>query len=247
MDDRGSKVGNGKSIKLQTSITLFSATALLLSNTGGGSIFIASTSMLIYGGSPGVALIFWLVGGLLNFGLAFCYIEVALLLPKSGGAYYYVKEVFGAFPAFVLLWGFVLTICAPAWALSCYTAALYVITMLFPECPPPDVATKVLAAWFMVTMIVLNCLYMKYVIRVQALLSAGKMIAMLIIIAACFTAIGSSSSVDNINAMFRGSTTDPGNIALGLASGYFAFGGWQMITIIIEEVENPLVNVPRAL
>ena len=140
---------DSKAVRLQQSINLFSATAILLSNTGGESVFIASTSMLVYGGSPGVSLIFWLIGGLINIGLAFCFVEVALLLPKAGGPYYYVKEVFGPFLAFVVLWGFVLSICAPAWALAAYTASLYVMTLVFPDCPPPDLVIKVLAAWFM--------------------------------------------------------------------------------------------------
>ncbi|XP_048253454.1 Y+L amino acid transporter 2-like isoform X1 [Haliotis rufescens] len=240
-------VENQEEPKLKRSIGLFSATTMLIANTGGNGIFIASTAILYYAGSPGFALVLWVVSGLVNFGLSGCFTEVGLLLPKAGGPYFYVMQVFGSLPGFVVLWGFLWMIMAPAWALGGYTASLYIIKLAFPGCTPPDVGVKLLAAALLVILMFLNCLYMKVVTKFQSVLSSLKVIAMLIIIIGGMYKLSDKRYREQLPLFWEGTTTDPGNIALGLVSGYFSYGGWQVITILMEEVKDPIRNVPRSL
>ncbi|XP_046549451.1 large neutral amino acids transporter small subunit 1-like [Haliotis rubra] len=236
-------VENQQEPKLERSIGLFSATTMLIANTGGNGIFIASTATLYYAGSPGFALVLWVLSGLVNFGLSSCMTEVGLILPKAGGPYFYVTQVFGSLPGFVMLWGFLWMIMAPAWAIGAYTASLYIVKLSFPDCTPPEVGVKLLAAAILVFLVFLNCLYMKIITKFQSILSLAKVIAMLIII------IGDCTKRyrEQLPLFWEGTTTDPGNIALGLVSGYFSYGGWQVISILMEEVKDPVRNVPRSL
>ena len=126
-------------------LSLFDTSSLLVSSLGTSSIFIAMRAILSNTGSVGVTLIIFPMCGLLNYSLARCFTEVAILMPKAGGPYFFILHVFGKFPAFLFMWGFILLIATPAWALLSYTSSLYIVQLVFPGCSPPDAATKLLA------------------------------------------------------------------------------------------------------
>ncbi|KAI5713623.1 hypothetical protein M8J76_002350 [Diaphorina citri] len=46
---------------------------------------------------------------------------------------------------------------------------------------------------------------------------------------------------------FENSTTDVTSIALSFYSGLFAYNGWNYLNFIIEELKDPIVNLPRAI
>lgn len=136
-------------VELRKSIGFVGVVAIVLGNIGGASIFIAPTTILTLTGSPGLAVLMWCVGGLVTLSIAVSVCELALLLPKAGGPYIYTLQVFGNIPGFIVLWGFVILIGFPSWALAAYTGSLYILALVFPDCAPPDSAVKLLAAWLL--------------------------------------------------------------------------------------------------
>ncbi|XP_050395729.1 large neutral amino acids transporter small subunit 1 isoform X3 [Patella vulgata] len=213
-------------VKLKRSINFASTTSILLTNIGGSAIFISPSAILHYSGSPIVALILWLISGILNAGLAFCFVEIGLLFPKAGGPYFYILEVFGSLYGFIFLWGFVSLIFASSWAISSYSAAIYLVTAVSPSCPYPDLAVKILAGWIIVTLVVLNCTYMKLVTKIQGILSMAKILALLLIIVTGLLQLSNSEKnnlVTLINIEDR--SIDVGSLALGLFAGFFNYGG----------------------
>ncbi|XP_035828288.1 uncharacterized protein LOC101845356 [Aplysia californica] len=89
--------------------------------------------------------------------------------------------------------------------------------------------------------VALNCAYVKYVQRVQTLLSASKIIALGIVIGAGIyqLASGDTDAINRMNNMFEGTSSDPGEVALALFYTVFSYGGWQIVTSLLEEVKNP--------
>ncbi len=66
----------------------------------GSGIFIVSSEMARYIGSPGWLLAAWLLTGFLTITGALSYGELAAMMPRAGGQYVYLKEAFSP------LWGF---------------------------------------------------------------------------------------------------------------------------------------------
>ncbi|KAK3581108.1 hypothetical protein CHS0354_033899 [Potamilus streckersoni] len=228
------------------SLSLFNACSILVSSTGSSGIFIIMSTLIRYTGSMAFTLITLVVAGLLNFSLSRCFTEVAVCLPNVGGPYLFQLHVFGPFAAFLFIWGFLFLVIVPAWGLLAYTAALYILQPIFPNCRPPDDAVKLLSVCMLVLIVVLNCMYPKYVGRVQTLLASTKMVASVIIIIAGAIRLAQGET-ENFKDPFENTHLTPGNIAMSVLAGMFIYGGWQIITFLLEEMKKPAEHLPKAL
>src|SRR6266446_9690725 len=81
-------------------LALWSATALVISDTIGRGIFLVTSDMARAVGSVTLVFAAWVVGGLIVLCGAFCYAELGATFPKAGGPYAYLNNGLGP------LWGF---------------------------------------------------------------------------------------------------------------------------------------------
>lgn len=138
-----------ETIQMKKSINLLHCTTILVAVTGHVSIFISPTAILANVGSIGMTLMMWIIGGFINLCLALCFTELGTMFPHAGGPYFYILHVFGSLPAFMTLWGCYILIHGPFWAFVSYGASIYILQPFFPQCRPPEVAVKILAAWIL--------------------------------------------------------------------------------------------------
>ena len=83
---------------------MVSATALVVSNMVGTGIFTSTGYLAGQLGSAQLILLIWAVGAVCALAGAFCYSELGINFPSSGGEYVYLTEAFGPTWGFMTGW-----------------------------------------------------------------------------------------------------------------------------------------------
>ena len=110
-------------------LTFWPTTALVVGNMIGSGIFLLPASLAAFGG---ISLIGWLVSSIGAILLAIVFGNLSRLLPNAdGGPYAYTKVTLGEFPAFLVAWGYWVSV----WCTNAAIAVALVgyLTIFFPS------------------------------------------------------------------------------------------------------------------
>jgi len=239
---------------------IVSATALVISNMIGSGILTTTGFLAGELGSAKWILLAWTIGGISALAGAFCYSELGVNFPSSGGEYVYLTQAFGPTWGFMTGWvsffaGFSAPIAASALAFADYLGHFFPALKL-------ENARHVAGsgAWeirlglaqFTACMLVagftiLNCLGVRRTARVQNVLTSMKVLVVVLFIVAGF-AFGDGSWENFSHAAVRTSTTPIyWQIFLSLLFIYFSYSGWNAATYVAEELRQPARTLPLSL
>ena len=228
--------------ELRRAIRLPHATALVVGTIIGASIFVQPSE--ITGRVPSVPgiLAVWLAAGALTLIGALVTAELASTFSRSGGVYVYLTESFG--PPLGFLWG---------WAMfwSMHSGIIAAIAVVFARyaghlVPLSPLPTKGVAIGVILLHSAINYLGVRQSSRLQTVFTAGKLLAVIAIVALGFGLGG------RVTHHFVGTAAPPVPISAagflaGMVAGLFAFGGWHMVTYSSEETVEPRSTIPHAL
>ncbi|XP_034667126.1 large neutral amino acids transporter small subunit 1 [Drosophila subobscura] len=242
--DKETPESDGK-IVLKRKLTLLNGVAIIVGTIIGSGIFIAPTGVFLYTESVGSSLLIWSACGILSTIGALCYAELGTSITRSGGDYAYLLVSFGPLVGFLRLWIALLIIRPTTQTIVALTFAHYAAKPFFEDCDPPQNSVKLLAAVCLTLLTAINCLSVKVSMKVQDVFTVGKLLALIMIILAglYYMAMGKLENFDN---PWEG-TYSARNIGYAFYSGLFAFGGWNYLNFVTEELQDPYKNLPRAI
>src|SRR5690348_2243812 len=111
---------------LRRTLGLADLVLLTLGTVIGSGIFIVPGVVLRQtDGRLGVALLVWIVGGVVSFLGALTYAELGAMTPEAGGLYAYIRDAFGPLPAFLYGWASILVIASGSVATLAVAFAAY--------------------------------------------------------------------------------------------------------------------------
>ncbi|XP_068595879.1 asc-type amino acid transporter 1 [Brachionichthys hirsutus] len=236
-------------VTLKKEIGLLSACAIIIGNIIGSGIFISPKGVLEHAGSVGLSLIVWVCGGGICVLGSMCYAELGVTIPKSGGDYSYVTEIFGGLVGFLLLWSAVLIMYPTTLAVIALTFSNYVLQPAFQICLPPYIATRLLATICVLFLTWVNCSSVRWATRIQDIFTVGKLLALGLIIVVGFVQIfrGHYGALRPAEAFEFRQDPSVGQIALAFLQASFAYSGWNFLNYVTEEVVEPRKNLPLAI
>lgn len=89
---------------LKRELGFFDAASLTVGAVLGTAIFLTPADIARALPHAGLILVVWIAGGLLTLAGALTYAELGAMYPRAGGQYHYLKEAYGALPAFLFGW-----------------------------------------------------------------------------------------------------------------------------------------------
>jgi APA family basic amino acid/polyamine antiporter len=220
------------------------ATAMVVGIIIGASIFVQPSEITrLVPSAAGIALVWTIAGVLTLIGALIC-AELSSALPRTGGVYVFLRDIFG--PATGFLWG---------WAMfwSMHTGIIAAIAVVFARyvsyfVPLGTTGTRLVAVAGVIGLSAFNCLGIRQGSRLQTLVTGAKLAAIVVLIAAGVALAPSPVGSDFQVGPASGATgADVRNVLLALVAGLFAFGGWHMVTYTAEETVNPERTIPRSL
>ena len=184
-------------------------------------------------------LLLWLTGGLLALFGAFAYAELGTHFKESGGDYIYLSRVFHPLLGYLSAWaGLTVGFSAPV-ALAAMAFTKYL--------SPFGLQNNV---WLAIGVIVLIGLMHSFTIRhssrLQNISTIIKVAFIVVLIALGFFIRGDSESAVNFSNSWQTEILKPG-FAVSMVYVAFAYTGWNAAAYVVDEINNPAKNLPRAL
>jgi APA family basic amino acid/polyamine antiporter len=229
-----------KSRSPRRTIGFVTASSIVIANIIGTGIFTSLGFQLVDIQSGFPLLMLWIIGGITALCGALCYGELSAALPRSGGEYHFLSQIYH--PALGFMAGFVsatVGFAAPI-ALAAMAFGKYFVGVFGVGSP---VLLSFIAVW-VVTLFHLQNLQIGSAF--QNLWTIVKLLLIGALIAAGFLV----EPKQEITFLPQASDTISifgGAFAVALVYVMYSYSGWNASSYIIGEVKKPEKNVPRSL
>ncbi|MBE7411874.1 MAG: amino acid permease [Leptospiraceae bacterium] len=246
-------------MEFKRTLSLFDSVSLIFGTVIGSGIFFTSGFILSKVENPYLVLFLWILGGLVAIAGALTYSYPAILFPKAGGDYIYLKEAYNPFVGFLSGWiSLLITFSATISALS--LAFSKYLMYFFPENFLESISfqlnfiglniqfgsTQVFALLSVYTLSAIGYFGIQASFRIQNLLTVVKFGGLILFIFFGFI-IGNKNYSFFSDPFLNTEKISFGNLLFGLIPITFSYFGWNMVTYIAGEIKDPKKNIPRAI
>lgn len=258
---------------LNRSLTLFPTMAIVVGSVVGSGIFVSTASMARSLGSAPLMLGVWVLAGLMTLFGALTQCELVGQMPRTGGLYEYLREIYGESVGYLYGWANLVIAGSGAIAAISFVAASYLgefvhLPRFSPELekwaftiphlgtlfPLADAGTKLVGAVIIIFLTWLNIRGVKLGATLQSFSTTAKILAIFAVVAVAFIG-GSHSHVGAVHNIFSrtaaGSSLSGwsliGAVTMALSGAFWCYDGWGNIAYIGGEVREPTRTIPRAI
>lgn len=230
----------GEKIEAKQSVGFLQGLAIVVGMIIGSGIFLKPSIVLNDAGSPIMALAAWIIGGVVTLCSALSIAEIASNIPKAGGLYTYLEELYGEKVGFLLGWvqsiiSYPASVAAQAIAFATYSA--YFI-------PMGEWAQRFLALGVLALLLILNILSTRCGGIIQVVATVGKLVPVVAILG-----VGLFSGMAPGAAGLSGELIGTAEASIGAAilGTLWAYDGWIGVTNMAGEMKNPKKNLPKVI
>ena len=250
-----------KKLQLVQGLGPWAAMAMVVGHIIGTGVFLVPSAMTRATGSVGLVFLVWIVGGVLSLFGALTIAELGAAMPEAGGAYVYLRRGLG--PVWGFLFGWMNNLVGKPSSIATIAAGFLIFVSFFV----PEVNTAIftlhfhvpftsrstefafswaqpLAAAAIAFMSFINYLGVRLAGRLQVLLTALKIAAILAVVALGFLFAGKRPA--SAQPLFPHSVLLSGFLT-AMVGALWAYDGWMDLTFAGSEIINPQKNIPRAL
>ena len=255
------------SATLVRGLGLTAAIAIVIGDVIGTGVYLKARVMTCNVGTPELVVAAWVVAGLLSLAGALTYAELGAMMPNTGGEYVFMREAYGRLWAFLFGWmrffiGSGGGIAALAAGLAIFVNVLTGGLLSAHDFRVPLAggfelhlgALEAVAITAIVVATLANCAEIAMSGRIASVLSSLKVGLILSLGTAAFlfgrgdwshfAQSGASGTCEGVASAARGGLAGFG---AAMMAALWAYNGWNEMTYVAGEIENPKRNIPRAL
>ncbi len=226
---------------LKKEIGLMEAITVVIGVVIGSGIFFKASTVFKNAGTPMLGILAWVVGGIITMASALTVAEIAAAIPKTGGIFVYLKELYGERWAFLFGWMQALIYVpgvAAALSIVFVTQSTYFIPMTV-------VQQKVLAIFMIFFIVLLNIVSTKLGSKVQFFSTIGKLIPIFVIIV--FGLIKGQANSLSVSTAASAATTGAAGFGAAILGTLWAYDGWVGVGNMAGELKNPKKDLPKSI
>ena len=201
---------------------------------------------------PALVLAVWLIGGALTLAGALAYAELGAMFPRAGGLYHFIREAWGALPAFLFGWTCLLVIMTGGIAAIAVGFGEY-LGALVPFFSSTRVAfalgnwsvsgAQLAAAGAIVLLTAVNQFGVREGAFVQNLFTLSKVVVIGVLVA---FGLGTAGIVGPATGPVMSGFAWPA-LGLALVASLWTYDGWYALTFAAGEMRDPARDLPRGL
>ncbi len=207
----------------------------------GTGVFTSLGFQLLEFQSPALIMLLWVLGGVLALCGALCYAELGAALPRSGGEYNFLTEIYHPAAGFVSGWiSATIGFAAPT-ALAAITFGAY-LSAVFPNVSPTIAASVLIVAAGIV-----HATNRRTSSGMQVVFT---MLKVALIVLFCVAALAQAQLLQPLDWSFRADDAaqlTSAGFAVSLIYVNYAYTGWNAATYLSSEMERPQKSLPLVL
>ncbi|KAJ1555524.1 hypothetical protein HK405_001016 [Cladochytrium tenue] len=220
----------------------------------GTGIFSNPSSILSYGGSTGISLVLWILGGIVAGSGIWAFTELGTTLPRSGGEKEYLAYAYPK-PNNLLSYLFAINGLIVLRGAGIASATLvfgnYMNYAIYGPTFLSNYGSRGWAFGALTVITAINIFSVPIAIRLNSVVTVYKMLLVTLIVLVGLVAIcGGLKGVDvpslvtNVN--MEGNSNSAGSFANAIYYVMNAYNGWANVNYILDEVHDPIRNLPKA-